>query len=630
MLRFLSSLSVLVAAISVLPRAAAVLVDFQVAVPPIVPAHAKQCTVEIFTHDFAQFGVAALADYTPPTDCGEPGTWAAISLNFTVTSNGTQFDRLGVFTFQNVEIWRTSTPEPTAAGIIWTYVKDVTKYTPLFAKPGLFIGQLDNIIETGLNGIYSSTMTATFYASSPAAPPAKQADLIIPLSTLLNTTGDAASVPPAFSIEVTLPQNTIEVYAELYPSGNGNEGYFSCDKIKLNLSSTCRVLGALRTIVEPDCDDAEARNKYTNVANRVSIVKLSWMHAQVIQFSSEVPGALGQGPFREVRLLIDGRVAGVAFPYPVVFTGGVSPTCWRPITSYGAVDLPSYFLDVTPFVPLLVDGKPHNFTIDVVSAEANHAILANWFVSGNLQVVTDASSAPTTGRMISYSASPFAATTSKATTRNGDVDISVAATRHLEIVSEIVSGSGVTTQVEWAQNLSFVNDQAYLNNFLVQNVFQVSSGIARSLHNGVPAVLDNFTFPFTLNFTSLNAAGTSFFAGFDHSYNRHLTPSPFLLSTTISERQMAGGAFTIASTGNFGSNGTSENTISYVDAAGNTFARQVNAASNVITLDHQSGTLSASSVAPAPLAQPGVVGGSDESFAAARLPAVLQARISGQ
>lgn len=39
----------------------------------------------------------------PPTDCGTPGSWAAITLNFTVTSNGTQFDRLGIFTFQNVE-----------------------------------------------------------------------------------------------------------------------------------------------------------------------------------------------------------------------------------------------------------------------------------------------------------------------------------------------------------------------------------------------------------------------------------------------------------------------------------------------------------------------------------------------
>lgn len=84
---------------------------------------------------------------SPPTDCGAPGSWAGVTLNFTVTSNGTQFDRLGIFTFQNVEIWRTSTPEPTAAGIIWTYIKDVTRFTPLFAKPGTFILQLDNLIQ---------------------------------------------------------------------------------------------------------------------------------------------------------------------------------------------------------------------------------------------------------------------------------------------------------------------------------------------------------------------------------------------------------------------------------------------------------------------------------------------------
>ena len=72
-------------------------------------------------------------------------------------SHRTQFDRLGIFTFQNVEIWRTSTPEPTRGdGIIWTYLKDVTRFLPLFAKPGTFILQLDNLLQTGLDGQYAS------------------------------------------------------------------------------------------------------------------------------------------------------------------------------------------------------------------------------------------------------------------------------------------------------------------------------------------------------------------------------------------------------------------------------------------------------------------------------------------
>lgn len=59
---------------------------------------------------------------------------------------------------------------------------------------------------------------------------------------------------------------------------------------------------------------------------------------------------------------------------------------YRPITSYGALDLPTYFIDLTPFVPLLADGKPHNFSLGVESAEVDHAINQNWFVSALVQV----------------------------------------------------------------------------------------------------------------------------------------------------------------------------------------------------------------------------------------------------
>ena len=51
------------------------------------------------------------------------------------------------------------------------------------------------------------------------------------------------------------------------------------------------------------------------------------------EFLSDVPGSIGQGPFREVRLLIDGQIAGAVFPYPVIFTGGIDPTAWRFVTS---------------------------------------------------------------------------------------------------------------------------------------------------------------------------------------------------------------------------------------------------------------------------------------------------------
>ncbi|EJD06059.1 uncharacterized protein FOMMEDRAFT_145373 [Fomitiporia mediterranea MF3/22] len=530
---------------------AAVLVDFQVAQPPPVPQDAKQCTQVLIEHTFGNsFGSPAIANFTPPTDCGDVGSWAGISLNLTVTSNGTQFDRLGIITFQNAEIWRTSTPEPTRGdGIIWTYLKDVTRYIPLFSSPGEFIFELDNLLETGLDGQYASTVSVTFFASSAEHQPAKKADLILPISAQSGSSPDdnAPSVPPATSLNVTFPKNTIEVYAELFASGNGNEEFW-----------------------------------YFNTAN---------------EFLDDLPDGttFGDGPFREVRLLIDGMLAGVAFPYAVIFTGGIVPTAWRPITSYGALDLPTYFLDLTPFAPLLADGQPHSISLDVASAESDHAINANWFVSGLVQVVTDPnSSGQTTGNITVYDVQPFATTQTNGNVgQNGDVNVTVSASHPVHIEATIVSGSGDVNKVVVRQDMAYSNTQNYLQNTSIQNVFQLSNGSVSSTHNGVPAVTDKFSFPFNINFTILNPDGSQIEAIFDHSYDRTSQPAPFLLGSTITEHQLASGFFTIASSGNTG-NGTSNNTLTYADTEGNTFDREVDAVNNVIVSDHQGGSLAPS------------------------------------
>ena len=46
----------------------------------------------------------------------------------------------------------------------------------------------------------AATLHATFFESSAAHPPAPKADVIIPVSTLANNTGNDASVPPTFSV----------------------------------------------------------------------------------------------------------------------------------------------------------------------------------------------------------------------------------------------------------------------------------------------------------------------------------------------------------------------------------------------------------------------------------------------
>lgn len=132
------------------------------------------------------------------------------------------------------------------------------------------------------------------------------------------------------------------------------------------------------------------------------------------------------------------------------------------------MDLPTYFIDVTPFVPLLTDGNPHNFSLDVTSAEPDHAIQQNWFLSAALQVFLDSSSKPTTGKMTLYSVDPFSQTTTTGSVGNNDVNITVTASRALRIESTIVSGSGQVNHVAFTQNLQYSNVQSYLNDAQVQ------------------------------------------------------------------------------------------------------------------------------------------------------------------
>jgi len=139
--------------------------------------------------------------------------------------------------------------------------------------------------------------------------------------------------------------------------------------------------------------------------------------------------------------------------------------------------------------------------------------------------------------------------------------------------------------------------------------------LVSSRHNGEMVLEDTFSYPLLINVVT-SPDGSNISADFDHSYDRILRPAPFILGSTISERQLAGGSYHHAPTGNSGSNGTSNNTFSYVDTAGHTYTRQVNASSNVITFDHQGGSL-----APSPVP--------DQSSGALPVQAVTKARLPG-
>jgi hypothetical protein len=73
----------------------------------------------LVVHSFAySYGQPFISSYAPPECKFNRVTW-----NLTVVSAGRQFDRLGIVYLGDIEVFRTSTAEPTANGIRWTYLK---------------------------------------------------------------------------------------------------------------------------------------------------------------------------------------------------------------------------------------------------------------------------------------------------------------------------------------------------------------------------------------------------------------------------------------------------------------------------------------------------------------------------
>lgn len=113
----------------------------------------------------------------------------------------------------------------------------------------------------------------------------------------------------------------------------------------------------------------------------------------------------GHSPFRELQLLIDSQLAGVAWPFPVVFTGGVVHGFWRPIVGIDAFDLLEDEVDITPFLLILTNDQDHTFETRVVAIEDDgqghgelaQSIESNWVVTGKPFVWLDTKSSLTIG-----------------------------------------------------------------------------------------------------------------------------------------------------------------------------------------------------------------------------------------
>lgn len=212
--------------------------------------------------------------------------------------------------------------------------------------------ELDNLFDSVFTGDFNVTITALYYNDHKQLSPA---DLILPISAQLSASNQSSllSVPDQnASVSLTFPKNAERAVVSVLASGNGNEEFWY-------------------TLVP---------SEYSNTFSSAAIS--------------------GHGPFREVQVLIDGKLAGVGWPNPTIFTGGISPGLWVPIVGIDTYDLPSFEVEISPWLGVLCDGKAHTFELNVVGYDSKTVmgtVNFNWWVSGAVFVWLDDAGNQTTG-----------------------------------------------------------------------------------------------------------------------------------------------------------------------------------------------------------------------------------------
>ncbi len=243
------------------------------------------------------------------------GRWSEVVLTVTGTQTGRQYDRLCQIWAGGTQIFNGVTPEPTRQGIAWSVKKDVTAYLPMLKGSQSFTTVVDNYVSSVDNGIPNISATLSFYPAHGKSVDPNPWHQAVPSSIVPLSTqpgSDTLNAGQTWNTTVNLPTNVVGA--------------------TLNLNATAQIGDEF------------------------------WWD--------------NQPAFREIEISVDGKPAGVVWPYPYIYTGGVNPLIWRPITAIHTLDMPAYHIDLTPFAGLL-HGK-QTLSITVLNNQGY------WLLNGSL------------------------------------------------------------------------------------------------------------------------------------------------------------------------------------------------------------------------------------------------------
>ena len=330
---------------SVSPSANPPLMEIVQPAPPVLGPDerygARKCSLTLMNHTFGN-SEGRPFQTTLTESCGND--WDIVSFNLSFVSYGRQYDRLGTVWLGNTEVWRFCTAEPVWYGIHFSYEKDMTAYKALIKDGQEITVDLVNYIVDVYNGSFSGVLTVNYYKLG-KSPDSTVADRPRPADDILSISNNptmSKHYPSVFSLpndkgekKYTLARNVERALVEIFASGDSREEFWP-----------------------------------SNVPEE---------YAQTFQGEE----LLGKGNFREVQVFIDGNLAGVVWPFTIVFTGGIVPGFWRPIVGIHTFNLPRHYVDITLFLPLIRDGKEHSFRFRIRGQPDTHQ---RWLVSGNIQL----------------------------------------------------------------------------------------------------------------------------------------------------------------------------------------------------------------------------------------------------
>ncbi|KAF0892777.1 hypothetical protein E2562_017740 [Oryza meyeriana var. granulata] len=285
------------------------------------------------------------AAYEPPACLAAAArrSLALAVLEWTADCRGRQFDRIFGVWLSGAELLRSCTAGPRATSIVWSVSRDVSRYAALLSVPKEVAVYLGNLIDDTYTSVYHANLTLHLYFHpTPPPPPKRQQQRADLISTDVQ------------SKKIVIPSNTYRAVLEVFVSFHSNDEDW---------------------YIHPPNEYIEANNK---------------------------SGLPGNGAFREITVKVDNDVAGTVWPFTVIYTGGVNPLFWRPITGVGSFNLPTYDIDITPFLGKLLDGKEHDFGFSVTN------VLDVWFIDANLHLWLDHNSVKTFGSLVSYEAPTLA------------------------------------------------------------------------------------------------------------------------------------------------------------------------------------------------------------------------------